>query len=126
MMRAKSKLVAPRAGSRISEETRSLRAREKAKEKLGLEEFNRVQDLFRKLNVSGNKHKKLLDGLIMGLLQKNVSNYQIRAVTGCGISRINRIRRVIEDPTLLNKPRAKPAHAVTPEDIENLKKHLQT
>ena len=84
MMRAKGKLVAPRRGKKSTEAERRVRALDRAKSVLGQSEFDRVHTLFQSLNVAGNKSRPVLDGIIMGLLQRNLSHYQIRAVTGIG------------------------------------------
>ena len=125
MMRAEGKLVALRKSKKSTEEERRARALERAKGKLGLEEMTRIQNLFQSLNVMGNNSRSVLDGVIMTLLQRNLSRYQIRAVTGVGGPRIDRVDRVMKNPSLLSKKRPKARHAVTTEDLNNLKKDLQ-
>ena len=126
MMRAKGKLVALRKSKKLTEEERRARALERAKGKLGLDETNRIQKLFQSLNVVGNNSRSVLDGVIMSLLQRNLSHNQIRAVTGIGGPRIDRVIRVMKNPSLLNKNRPKPVHAVITEDLNNIKMNLQT
>ena len=70
--------------------------------------------------------KPVVDGLIMSLLQKNRTNTKIRAVHKFGNSRINRIRKVMKNPTLLISKRPRPVHAVTNEDLVYLRNILAT
>ena len=125
MIRAKGKLVAPRRGKKSTKAERRDRALDRAKSILGQSEFDRVQTLFQSMNVVGNKSRPVLDGIIMGLLQRNLSHYQIRSVTGIGGPRVKRVERVMKNPALLNKKRPRPHHAVSDEDVDNLKSDLQ-
>ena len=125
MMRLKGRLVAGRKVKKSTEEERRARTLERSKEKLGIAELNRVQTLFKSLNVVGNKSRSVLNGLIIGLLQRNLSHYEIRAITGVGGPRVKRIECIMKNLSLLNKKRPRPHHAVTPEDLNNLKRDLQ-
>ena len=125
MMRAKGKLVALRKSRKLSYEEKCTRAIARAKATLGVDEVTRIQQLFESLNIAGNSSRKVLDGVIMTLLQKNLSHFQIRAVTGVGGPRIDRVYRIMKNPSLLNKKRPKPRHAITTEDLNNLKSDLQ-
>ena len=73
---------------------------------------------------SPKSNRSLIDGMIMGLVQQNLSNREIKQVFRVGNNRIDRVRVLIENPELLNKPRPTPKHAATPEDIDRLKAHL--
>ena len=76
---------------------------------------------------SSKKDKNfVMDGMIMNLANLNLSNTMIRAVFGCGISRICRIRRVMKNPELINRRSNVPSHAVKKADIDALKAHIAT
>ena len=67
-----------------------------------------------------------MDGMIINLIQLNLSNNMVRAVFNCRISGVTRIRRVMENPELINSRRYTPIHAVSKEDLDALKAHLAT
>ena len=62
----------------------------------------------------------------MSLLQQNLSNLEIRQLFQCGNSRISKVRKIMEQPALLNNPRPKPHHAVVQDDLDALERHLMT
>ena len=126
MLRDKGRLVAPRKSSKISPAQRVARARTQAVEKLGEPEINRTMQLIQSMNSVEEGKKEVMDGIIMSLLQRNLSNLQIRSIHRFGNSRINRIRKLMRNPSLLNKRRPKPIHAVDNKDLENIKSHLST
>ena len=67
-----------------------------------------------------------MDGIIIGLIQNNLSNGEVRAVLGCGTSRVTRLRNFLKHPESAMKPRAKPKHAVNQSDLDNIKRHLES
>ena len=126
MLRAKGKLVIPRSCRKLTKTQRDANSLARARFKLGDKEFNRVKDLLKKITSVGGGQKSVVDGLIMGMLQHNMSNSEIRAVHAFGNSKINRVWKVMNDPNLLTITRPKPVHAVVAKDLENLKEHLAT
>ena len=126
MMRAKGKIVIPRSYKTLTKQEREAKALARAKYKLGDYEFKRVKNLIASITSVSGGNKRVIDGLIMGMLQHNMSNGEIRAVHPFGNSKINRIRKVMNDPNLMISPRPKPTHAVVDKDLENLKSHLAT
>ena len=73
-----------------------------------------------------DNHASLADGLIMSLIQRSLSNIEIRATVGCGYSRINRIRKLMADPQRKKIVRKPPPHAVTEKQLNNLKNHIKS
>ena len=126
MLRAKGRIVIPRSSKKLTKQEKEANALARAKHKLGENEFKRVKDLITSLSSVGGGDKSVLDGLIMGMLQHNMSNIEIRAVHSFGNSKINRVRKVMNNPKLINSPRPRPSHAVVDKDLENLKAHLAT
>ena len=105
--------------------SREQRVAARTKEKLGLEEYERLKKNYGLINKSkANNKSDLENGMIMSLLQQNLLNCVIRAVYGCGNFRINRIRKVMKNPALLEQKRKRPVHAVDDIDIDALKAHL--
>ena len=101
------------------------RATESSKEKLGTDKFLRVQANYVALSTAISSHRrKLEDRLIMAALQDNLSFDQIRALFGCGNSRIRRVRNTMDNPILLDQKRPSPEHAFNKEDIEALQNHI--
>ena len=118
-------MVAPRSGKRQGPDIKLLRATESAKLKITPARFEKLRASYVALSAAtARNRKKLEDGMIMALIQQNLSCDQIRSVFGCGNSRIKRIRNIMKEPTLLDKKRPSPKHAVRKEDLENLKEHL--
>ena len=127
MMRPKGRLVAKRNTRSMTEEDKAERAKSRVILKLGDSEYNRVKQQYAKLSaVNSRKSHSLLDGMILGLIQRNLSNREIRQVFKVGNNRINRLRSIMRNPELLIRKRFVPKHAVTPEDIARLKEHLAT
>ena len=125
-LREKGRLVVPRKCTPLTPEQREARAVERALVKLGQQEYDRVKLLLLSLGGEAQRNKTLVDGVIMGLLQRNLSNLEIRSFHKFGNSRINRIRRLLKNPDLLLRKRPRPVHAVTTSDRENLRAHLAT
>ena len=79
MLRKKGRLVAPRNTKKMSEEQKKLRAISRAKQKLGGEDkWNKIKLQYSKLRETKPvNHESLADGLIMSLIQRNLSNNEI-------------------------------------------------
>ena len=117
----------PRKGKRIGRDVLLKRATDSAKRKLGADKFQQLKTNYSALSTASIlKRRKLEDGMIMALLQQNLSFDEIRAVFSCGNSRIKRVRDIMEDPTILDKKRPTPKHALSKEDLAALKVHLLT
>ena len=126
MMRLKGRLVAKRNIRCLTPKERADRAKQRVVDKLGKTEFDRIVKQYSTLNsLKTRKSQFLIDGMIMGLIQQNLANREIRQVFKVGNDRINRIRRVIKNPELLRKKPFVPKHAATPSDIERIKTHLE-
>ena len=69
----------------------------------------------------GEKDQSKGDGMIISLLQLNLTGLEIRAVLGCGGSRIARLRH----PQVAPK-KFKPKHACTEEDLKRISDHIET
>ena len=124
MMRRKGKLVAKR---NVKSMTSSQLAARSKKRVIGVSEYTRVRKQFETLVANrSRKGETLIDGMIMGLVQQNLTNREIREVFNVGNNRIDRVRRVTANPGLLKAERPKPKHAATPDDIHHLKAHLAT
>ena len=124
-MRPKGRLVAPRQRKKLGRDLRLKRATETAKEKLGNHKFQKLQANYAALSTAvSSDRRKLEDGLIMAALQDNLSFDQIRALFGCGNSRIKRVRNIMGNPKLLDQKTPQPEHAFNKEDIEALKDHI--
>ena len=118
-------MVAPRSGRKLGRDTSLLRAAESAKMKITPSRFEKLRASYLALSVATvRKRKKLEDGMILALIQENLSCDQIRSIFGCGNSRIRRIRNTMVEPTLLDKKRPSPKHAIDKGDLEALKVHL--
>ena len=127
MIRAKGKLIAVRKSKKSSSQEIANRALLRAKEKLGEDKCKKLQENEVALEKAQSREtKKLKDGLILSLLQQNLSNNEIRQLFLCGNSRINRLRNVLDQPTILDKLRPKPKHAVTKGDLDAIETHLST
>ena len=124
-MQRKGKLAKKRNIRKLTPDQRSERAKKRVVDKLGIREYEKLQNQFKTLAAQSSKScKSLIDGLIMGLVQQNLSNREIQQVFRVGNNRINRVRLLIENPELLKKERPTPKHAATPGDIDRLKAHL--
>ena len=102
--------------------TRTSRALMRAKGRLGEEEFNRIVDLWERLQTYqfGNEHDEA-DGIIMNLLSLNFSQIEIRAVLKCGATRIDRVNKARNNPEATRqKIRPPPPHAATEKDLQNI------
>ena len=127
MLREKGRLVVPRSYKRLDPEQVMERADASAKIKLGEETHSKLLANYSALSMaSKRKRKKLEDGMIMALLQQNLSANEILSMFKCGNSRIRRIRNTIDNPTILEKKRPVPKHAVTEEDLKDLVAHIST
>lgn len=123
-LRHKGKLVAARNSNKLTEAQKESRARARAIEKIGKVEYDRVKLLIESLLAVAKAKKSVLDGLVMGLLQQNLTNGEIRTLHNFGNSRINRIRKLMANPSLIESKRPRPVHAVSNEDLAHLKHHL--
>ena len=126
-MRPKGRLVVPRKRDKIGRDNYLIRATASAKRKLGIDKFNQLKANYSALAAASIvKRRKVEDGMIMSLLQQNMSFDEIRAMFKCGNSRIKRIQDIMDDPTLLDKKRPTPKHAIKKEDLTALKEHLSS
>jgi len=97
-MRPKGKLVVPRKGKKLGPDVTLKRAADSARNKLGLKTFQNLQANYSSLSTASNrKRKRFEDGMLMTLLQQNLSNGEIRSVFN-----------------------------ITAEDLKALKEHLST
>ena len=127
MMRRKGKLVAKRNVKSMTTSQLAARSKKRVIDKLGVSEYTRVRKQFENLvAIRSRKGEALIDGMIMGLVQQNLTNREIKEVLNVGNNRIDRVRRVTANPELLKAERPKPKHAATPDDIHHLKAHLAT
>ena len=62
----------------------------------------------------------------MNLIQLNLSTNEIRGMFRCGGYRINRLRKILDNPDSLKSQKRVPAHAVKRKELISLKKHLET
>ena len=124
-MQRKGKLTKKSNIRTLTPDERSESAQKRVSDKLGNGEYEKLKNQFKTLVAQSPKsNRSLIDGMIMGLVQQNLSNREIKQVFRVGNNRIDRVRVLIENPELLNKPRPTPKHAATPEDIDRLKAHL--
>ena len=101
MLRSKEKIVVPRSYKRLDPEQVLVRAEASAKIKLGEENYSKLRANYSALAAaSKRKRKKLEDGMIMALLQQNLTGAEIRSMFKCGNSRIRRIRKIMNNPTI--------------------------
>ena len=127
MLIEKGRLVVPRSYKRLDPEQVMERADASAKIKLGEETHSKLLANYSALSMaSKRKRKKLEDGMIMALLQQNMTASEIRSMFKCGNSRIRRIRKIMKNPSILEKTRPVPKHAVTEEDLKDLMAHIST
>ena len=81
MMRAKGKLVAKRNVRSMTTEELGERAKKRVVNKLGSHEFDKVKKQYSELVASkSQKCGSLIDGTIMGLINQNLTNREIRRV----------------------------------------------
>ena len=92
-MQRKGKLAKKRNIRKLTPDQRSERAKKRVVDKLGIREYEKLQNQFKTLVAQSSKScKSLIDGLIMGLVQQNLSNREIQQVFRVGNNRINRVR----------------------------------
>ena len=125
-MRSKGRLVTPRRYNTITPEERERRALHRAKVKLGEAEFARLKKSYGELSKTFGGHSDLLNGVIIALVQNNLSNIEIRVMTGCGVSKITRVRKLLKCPALAKPEPRVPAHACTQKDLDNIRSHLES
>ena len=127
MLRDKGKLIAPRKTHKLTYEQKEERAIERAKSELGEDEYLRLQKTYKSIKESSSSDKHLvLDGMIINMIQRNLSQIEIKTMFRCGGYRILRLQKVLANPELLKKKRRVPKHAVSDDDLEALKAHLGT
>ena len=102
-------------------------ALEAAKKKLGSEQVVELQNRQSQLDTSnGGNDQETGNGMIICLLQQNLSHRQIRAVLGCGKGRIRRICKELRNSKRKNKQKKTPSDAATVEHKEKINRHLRT
>ena len=124
-MRSKGRLVTPRRYNKITPKERDRRALYRAKVKLGDPEFSRLKKSYGELSRAYGDRSDLLNGVIMALVQNNLSNVEIRAMTGCGVSKITRVRKILKSPARAKTQPRRPAHACAQKDLDNIRFHLE-
>ena len=94
MLRAKGRLVAKKNVKRLPPDEKLKRAAVSARKKLGDEQFNKLQKTYKDFEqVNHLKRRKLEDGLIMSLLQQNLSFIEHQTFTNTP-----RKKRNLKDP----------------------------
>ena len=127
MLRVKGRLVTKRNVRRLPPDEKMKRAAASARKILGDEQFNNLQEVYKSFGeIYHLKRRKLEDGMIMTLLLQNLSFLEIRATFGCGNSRIMKIKKIMENPSLLELKRQTPKHAISNDDLDALKTHLSS
>ena len=125
---AKGRLVVPLRVKKLSKATkennRKQKAKERAKKRLGEQEFNNLHKLYQSLKSGSYEedHSKA-DGIVMGLLQQGFKQREIVQVLGCGTSKVQRVREKMKNPNVC-KVRAAPWHAITVKQTEAIKTHI--
>ena len=122
MLRKKGRLVSPRDVKKMTEEGKLKRALGRAQEKLGgVDNWTNIQKQYKTvIETKPHNFESLADGLIMSMVQRNLSNIMIRT------SRITKIRNLMRQPHQQRRIRKPPPHAVKAEELEDLKTHLLT
>ena len=129
-MRAKGRLVVPRKSrKKLTPEEKKLAALKRAQDKLSVghqdgklvckkmrEEWDQME------TGKGKKDQLKGDGMILSLIQLNLSALEIQAVVGCGGGRIDRLRN---RPVSIRK-KLKPKHACSAEDYQRITNHIQS
>lgn len=128
---AKGRLVVPRRTRKLSrknqEVVREQNAEAAARRKLGDDKFNILQERWDHLDTgNGGKDQITANGMIVCLLQQNLTQREIRAVFGCGKGRVRRVREALRNPQQFLKPREAPYHAATDEQKEEIKRFIRT
>ena len=127
MMRPKGKLVAKRLVRKSNPDELKRRARERTVKKLGVEEAEKVAEQWKNLqNCEKSDKKTMQDGILVAMCQQNLTNREIRSIFNVGHHRIERVRKLVKNPKLLDKKAKPPIHALSTEDINRLKEHLAT
>ena len=123
-------------GSQDLRQQRNVRARKTQKEKdedalvdiiksLGQEEAANIRMTYRSLEASGtalNSHDwGISNGIIATLISQKYAYNSIRMLLGCGMSKIQRVKRDIENPNRLMAKKHVPWHAATEEDLDRIK-----
>ena len=78
MLREKGRLVVPKPVKKSTEEERNMRARIRAKTKLGEDKYKRLRDSYIRFQKTEGVNKTLLDGVIIGLripINPNILKY---------------------------------------------------
>ena len=127
MMRAKGRLVAKMNVRSMTPEETAKRAKGRVIEKLGKSEYDRMlKQYLTPSELNTTESQSLIDGMIMSLIQQNLTDRMIRQVFAVGNNRIKRIRKIIKNPELLVKKPFVPKHAASSADIGRIKAHLAT
>ena len=129
MLRAKGRLVSEQISRQSTPEQKRRGYLERAAHKLGGTDVrDKLSKQWDEIRVVKNKvNEKIGDGLILSLLQQNLSTREIRAMfCKAGVSKINRIRKIMEDPKSTSIQRKPPPHAASSIDIDNISAHLGT
>jgi hypothetical protein len=75
-----------------------------------------MRETFDKLDPQDKADKEISNGMISMLRKQGVSVIMVRAILGCGSSRVQRIDKRIANPDLVRQAFV-PNHTATPEDI---------
>ena len=97
---------------------------------LGQEEANNIRMTYSSLESSGKTLNSddwgISNGIIATLIGQNYAYNSIRMLLGCGMSKIQRVKRDIENPNRLMANRHAPWHAATEEDLNRIKSCKRT
>ena len=124
-------MVVPRRTKKHSqkeqERVRVENALKGARRKLGDNKFETLRDRWLSLDTgNGGTDQNTANGMIVCLLQQQLTHREIRAVFGCGKDRIRRIRDKLRDPIGRLKIRKAPHHAATEEQKKEIKRFIRT
>ena len=102
-------------------------ALKEARRKLGDAKFESLQSRWVSLDTgNGGADQNTANGMIVCLLQQQLTHREIRAVLGCGKGRIRRVRDALRDPLSKLKKRKAPYHAATDEEKDEIKRFIRT
>ena len=128
---AKGRLVPQRRTKKLSrkdqEAVRERNALREARRKLGDVKFKTLQSQWASLDTgNGGTDQSTANGMIVCLIQQQLTQREIRAVFGCGKGRIRRVRASLRNPERNTKEKKPPHHAATDLEKEEIKRFIRT
>ena len=128
---AKGRLVPPRRTQKLSrreqEAVREKNALKEAKSKLGDEKFRSLQSRWSALDTgNGGRDQATANGMIVCLIQQELTMREIRAVFGCGKGRIKLIREKLRNPSKFASQKKPPHHAASRLEKEEIKRFIRS